>query len=222
MDNQEQSLLFRGPQPQPDLLDEPRRHAGGRPARRHRHGAHRRHARRRLRAPRARHYAVQFHPEVTHTPWGTELLRNFVHGACRARGDWTMGNFIEMAARDIREQIDGGGEVICAVCGGVDSLCTAALVDRAVGERLSSIFVDHGMLRPRRATKWCRPGAGTSKSKLVRVNAGQALPRRAQGRGRAGAQAPDHRPRVHPRLRGRGARSCPPCATWRRARSTPT
>jgi GMP synthase (glutamine-hydrolysing) len=119
-----------------------------------------------------RHYAVQFHPEVTHTPWGMELLRNYVHGACRARGDWTMGNFIEMAAGGIRAQVDGGGSVICAVSGGVDSLSTAALVDRAVGERLSSIFVDHGFLRHQEGDKVMQAWRGHFKSKLVRVNAG--------------------------------------------------
>jgi len=117
------------------------------------------------------HYAVQFHPEVTHTPWGTELLRNFVYGACSARRDWTMGNFAEMATNEIRGQCDGG-EVISAVSGGVDSLCTAALVDRAVGERLHPIFVDHGLLRAEEGDKVVAAWKDHFQSKLERINAG--------------------------------------------------
>jgi len=119
-------------------------------------------------------YAVQFHPEVTHTPWGTELLRNFALHACRARGDWTMGNFADMAVSDIRNEVGEGpkgSRVICAVSGGVDSLCTAALVDRAVGERLSSIFVDHGFLRHQEGNKVVEAWRGHFASKLIRVNA---------------------------------------------------
>lgn len=118
-------------------------------------------------------YAVQFHPEVTHTPWGIELLRNFVSGICEARGDWTMGNFIERASEQIRGQVESaGGDVICAVSGGVDSLCTAAIVDRAVGSRLSSVFVDHGFLRAEEGDKVVAAWKTHFKSRLVRVNAG--------------------------------------------------
>jgi len=117
-------------------------------------------------------YAVQFHPEVTHTPWGIELLRNFVYGGCGARGDWTMGNFVEMAAEDIQSQVGEDGEVICAVSGGVDSLCTAAIVDRAIGQRLHSIFVDHGLLRFKEGDKVVDAWKGHFTSKLTRINAG--------------------------------------------------
>jgi len=116
-------------------------------------------------------YAVQFHPEVTHTPWGIDLLRNFVFRACQARGDWTMGNFIEMAVDDIRGQCGEKGEVICAVSGGVDSLCTAAIVDRAVGRRLHSIFVDHGFLRHEEGDKVVDAWKTHFTSELIRVNA---------------------------------------------------
>jgi len=118
-----------------------------------------------------KHYAVQFHPEVTHTPWGIDLLRNFLYDGCQARGDWTMGNFIEMSVDDIRGQCDADGEVICAVSGGVDSLCTAALVDRAIGHRLHSIFVDHGFLRAEEGDKVVVAWKEHFTSKLVRVNA---------------------------------------------------
>ncbi len=116
-------------------------------------------------------YAVQFHPEVTHTPWGIDLLRNFVVDGCSAKGDWTMGNFIDMSVEDIRHRCDGGGDVICAVSGGVDSLCTAAIVDRAVGQRLHSIFVDHGFLRQDEGDKVVEAWDGHFTSKLHRIYA---------------------------------------------------
>ncbi len=96
--------------------------------------------------PDRRLYAVQFHPEVTHTPWGVDLLRNFAYRICGARGDWQMADFATQAIGEIRERV-GEGKVICGLSGGVDSLCTAALVHRAVGDQLTCIFVDHGLLR---------------------------------------------------------------------------
>lgn len=117
-------------------------------------------------------YAVQFHPEVTHTPWGVDLLRNFLNTACQARGDWTMGGFADQAVELIRGRMHGGGDVICAVSGGVDSLCTAAIIDRAVGERLHPIFVDHGFMRAGEGDKVVQAWRGHFKSRLIRVNAG--------------------------------------------------
>ena len=116
-------------------------------------------------------YAVQFHPEVTHTPWGIDLLRNFVYSVCHAKGDWTMGNFVDLAVEKIRKRVGPHGEVICAVSGGVDSLCTAAIVDRAIGERLHPIFVDHGFLRMDEGDKVVEAWRGHFKSRLIRVNA---------------------------------------------------
>ncbi len=91
-------------------------------------------------------YGVQFHPEVSHTSFGQALLRSFIYRACGCRGDWTAQSIAERAVAHIRQQV-GEGRVLCAVSGGVDSMVTAALVARAVGDRLSSIFVDHGLLR---------------------------------------------------------------------------
>ncbi len=91
-------------------------------------------------------YGLQFHPEVMHTPRGMEILRNFCVGICGCRDDWTTGTFIEGSIAAIREQV-GAGKVICAVSGGVDSTVVATLVSRAVGEQLTAIFVDHGLLR---------------------------------------------------------------------------
>ncbi|MCC2668748.1 MAG: synthase, large subunit [Armatimonadetes bacterium] len=97
-------------------------------------------------APDRKLYAVQFHPEVTHTPWGKEVLRNFLLRVCGCEPTWTMENFLQAAARTIREQV-GDGRVICGLSGGVDSAVAAALVHRAIGDQLTCIFVNHGLLR---------------------------------------------------------------------------
>ncbi len=91
-------------------------------------------------------YGVQFHPEVVHTPDGDRLLKNFVRDVCGCRGDWTAVNFVDDAVARIRDQV-GSGRVICALSGGVDSAVAAALVSRAVGDQLTCIFVDNGLLR---------------------------------------------------------------------------
>ena len=91
-------------------------------------------------------YGIQFHPEVAHTVAGGEILRNFLFGVCGARGDWRMASYLEEAVATIRERV-GEGKVICALSGGVDSSVVAALLERAVGERSTAIFVDNGVLR---------------------------------------------------------------------------
>jgi GMP synthase (glutamine-hydrolysing) len=91
-------------------------------------------------------YGVQFHPEVAHTPFGTTLLRNFLYGPCDCKGNWTSASFIEEAIEAIREQV-GTASVVCGVSGGIDSCCVAALMHRAIGDQLTCIFVDHGLLR---------------------------------------------------------------------------
>lgn len=91
-------------------------------------------------------YAVQFHPEVAHTPKGVEILRNFALRICGLNPTWTMASFGEAAIERIRRQV-GEGRVLCALSGGVDSSVTALLVHRAIGSRLISIFVDNGLLR---------------------------------------------------------------------------
>ena len=97
-------------------------------------------------------YGVQFHPEVVHTPWGVELLRNFLYGACGLKGSWTMASFIDTAVREIRRQV-GSERVVCGVSGGIDSCCVAALIHKAIGEQLTCIFVNHGLLRLNEAEK---------------------------------------------------------------------
>ena len=92
-------------------------------------------------------YGVQFHPEVAHTPRGGEILANFLFGVCGCTPDWTPGHFIETEVARIRELVGPDTRVICGLSGGVDSSVAAALVHRAVGDRLTCIFVDHGLLR---------------------------------------------------------------------------
>ena len=91
-------------------------------------------------------FGIQFHPEVAHTPQGAEMLRNFAYKVCGLTGSWTPGNFVAETLRNIREQV-GDGKVICALSGGVDSAVTAKLVHEAVGDQLTCIFVNNGLLR---------------------------------------------------------------------------
>ena len=91
-------------------------------------------------------YALLFHPEVVHTDHGVDILRNFAFGVCGCTGDWTIASFIDEATTRIRQQI-GTGKVVCGLSGGVDSTVAAMLMHRAVGDRLTCIFVDNGLLR---------------------------------------------------------------------------
>ncbi|PHK94653.1 glutamine-hydrolyzing GMP synthase [Pseudoroseomonas rhizosphaerae] len=91
-------------------------------------------------------YGIQFHPEVVHTPHGAQLLRNFTHEVCGCQGDWTMAAFRAEAIARIREQV-GGGRVICGLSGGVDSSVAAVLIHEAIGDQLTCIYVDHGVMR---------------------------------------------------------------------------
>ncbi len=91
-------------------------------------------------------YGVQFHPEVAHTPRGTEMLKNFLYEACDLLPVWTMTSIIETAVEEVRNLV-GGERIVCGLSGGVDSSVAAALVHRAVGDQLTCVFVDHGLLR---------------------------------------------------------------------------
>ena len=93
-----------------------------------------------------RYYTTMFHPEVAHTPDGAKLLGNFVHKICGLAGDWTMAEFRATKIAEIREQV-GDGKVICGLSGGVDSSVAAILIHEAIGEQLTCVFVDHGLLR---------------------------------------------------------------------------
>ncbi len=91
-------------------------------------------------------YAVQFHPEVQHTQQGMDVLRNFLFDVARLRAEWTPGNFIEETVGEIRKRV-GEDRVLCGLSGGVDSSVVAALMHRAIGNQLTCVFVDHGLLR---------------------------------------------------------------------------
>lgn len=116
------------------------------------------------------HYTVQFHPEVAHTPQGRLLLSNFVHRICQCRPDWTPANFIEEQTGAIREQV-GEGHVVLGLSGGVDSAVAAALIHHAIGDQLTCIFVDTGLLRLGEAVKVVQTFQQEQGIRLVAVNA---------------------------------------------------
>ena len=152
---------------------------------------------------RRKFYATQFHLEVVHTPHGAALLRNFVRKIAGCKGDWTMRAFKEEAIEKIRAQV-GKGRVICGLSGGVDSAVAAVLIHEAIGEQLTCVFVDHGLLRLGRG----REGGGAVSRQLQhparpRRSRG-AVPRRARRRHRPRGEAQDHRQAVHRRVRRRG------------------
>ncbi len=122
-------------------------------------------------ADETRHfYGVQFHPEVTHTLQGRALLNRFVLDICKASPDWVMGNYVEEAVARIREQV-GAEEVILGLSGGVDSSVAAALIHRAIGDQLSCVFVDHGLLRLNEGDAVMEMFAGKLHAKVIRVDA---------------------------------------------------
>lgn len=115
---------------------------------------------------------VQFHPEVVHSEFGTAMLKNFLFGVAKAKGDWQMDSFVETATAAIRARV-GDEEVICGLSGGVDSAVAALLVQRAVGDKLTCIFVDHGLLRKGEAAEVVSTFRDQMGLKLVYVDAAQ-------------------------------------------------
>ena len=119
-----------------------------------------------------RFYGVQFHPEVTHTEKGREILQRFVLDICGCKADWEMGNFAKEAIEAIRKQV-GSDEVILGLSGGVDSSVTAALIHRAIGDQLTCVFVDHGLLRLNEAEQVRETFEKNMGMKLVMVDASE-------------------------------------------------
>jgi GMP synthase (glutamine-hydrolysing) len=122
-------------------------------------------------ADEARHfYAVQFHPEVTHTKRGAAILERFVLDICGTRADWIMGDYVSEAIAQIRAQV-GDEEVILGLSGGVDSSVAAALIHRAIGDQLTCVFVDHGLLRLNEGDLVMEMFVGKLHAKVIRVDA---------------------------------------------------
>ena len=125
-------------------------------------------------------YAVQFHPEVVHTRHGNEILKNFLYKVCNAAGGWTMDNYAETAIADIKRRV-GDGRVLLGLSGGVDSSVAAVLLDRAVGDKLTCIFVDHGLLRKDEAKQVEEVFKGSYGMKLVCVDASERFLTKLKG-----------------------------------------
>ena len=117
-----------------------------------------------------RFYATQFHPEVVHTPDGAKLIANFARHVCGLKGDWTMAEFRATKIAEIRAQV-GDGKVICGLSGGVDSAVAAVLIHEAIGDQLTCVFVDHGLMRSGEAEQVVSLFRGSYNIPLVHVNA---------------------------------------------------
>jgi GMP synthase (glutamine-hydrolysing) len=137
-----------------------------------------------------RRFGVQFHPEVVHTPRGKEILANFLFRVCKATADWTMENFVGRETERIRARVGAAG-VVCALSGGVDSTVTAALVHRAVGEQLTCIFVDNGVLRRDEAQRVMGFLRETFHFRIKAVDAAAGFLKRL-----AGVEDPEHKRRI--------------------------
>ncbi|HAM31435.1 MAG TPA: GMP synthase (glutamine-hydrolyzing), partial [Erysipelotrichaceae bacterium] len=115
-------------------------------------------------------YCLQFHPEVRHTEYGNDILKNFVFNVCGAKNDWSMKNFIEVEKEKIREQV-GSDKVLLGLSGGVDSSVVAALLHEAIGDQLICMFIDHGLLRKGEGESVMDTFAKNMNIKVVKIDA---------------------------------------------------
>lgn len=125
-------------------------------------------------------YGVQFHPEVEHTPFGKDILKNFLFNICDLKGDWTMASFAEAKIEEIKKAV-GDKEVLCALSGGVDSSVAAVMVHKAVGKQLTCIFVDHGLLRKDEGDQVEKIFKEQFDMNLIRVNAQERFLNKLKG-----------------------------------------
>lgn len=125
-------------------------------------------------------YGVQFHPEVVHTKFGSEILKNFLYNVCNASGGWTMDNYVDTVIADIKRRV-GDGRVLLGLSGGVDSSVAAVLLDRAIGKKLTCIFVDTGLLRKDEAKQVEEEFSGAYDMNLICVDAPQRFISRLEG-----------------------------------------
>lgn len=130
--------------------------------------------------PERKIYGVQFHPEVVHTINGNDILKNFLYKVCGATGDWHMSDFAEKQIAAIREKV-GSGKVLCGMSGGVDSAVAATLIHKAVGDNLTCIFVDHGLLRKNEADEVMRVFKEERGMNLIKVDASNLFLKQLQG-----------------------------------------
>lgn len=126
-------------------------------------------------------YGLQFHPEVTHTPEGAHLLGNFLHHLCHLKPTWTMASFAEEAIERVQKQVGPNGKVVCALSGGVDSAVVAVLIHKAIGDRLTCVFVNNGLLRKNEPQKVERVFKNTFGIPLVSVNAEERFLKKLRG-----------------------------------------
>ncbi|MGU3472796.1 glutamine-hydrolyzing GMP synthase [Paenibacillus sp. D51F] len=123
--------------------------------------------------PEKNFYAVQFHPEVRHSVYGNDMIRNFLYTICKCEGTWSMETFIEDAVRDIQEKVGETGRVLCALSGGVDSSVVAMLVHKAIGDRLTCMFIDHGLLRKGEADSVMETFVGKFGIEVIKIDASE-------------------------------------------------